>query len=223
MERYLKATARRNNRTDLDIYTHNTRQMLKDWTITPAQVDSIARAYRNCGPAKVLRGPSRSGDFAVVRYPLEHRQCSPWFLRREENQWRLDLAAQQKLIVFGRDNQWHFNRQAGSGNPWWFGFMDWSLDRNGFPVRQKQLRWALSVATNQSGTFVRWVGEASPAESFGFEYGDQLLEWNGKPVKHNRHVAELMKSAAPGEETAILIRRGEQKITLAGAAPPREK
>ncbi|MGL6159608.1 TPM domain-containing protein [Microbulbifer sp.] len=223
VERYLQAMARRNDRIDLAIYTRNTREMLKDWVMTPAQMDSVARAYRDCGPARELRGPARGGDLAVVRYPLEQRQCSPWFLRREERHWRLDLAAQQQLIGFGRDNQWHLNPKIGTGNrnPWFFGFMDWSVNRNGFPMRKSRPRWALSVTTNQNGTFVRWVGEGSPAERLGFEFGDQLLTWNGEPVKHSRHVAELMHSAVPGEDTAVEIQRGEQTLTLAGSAPPR--
>lgn len=224
VERYLEAMGRRNDRVDLAIYTRNTREMLKDWTVTPAQMDSVARAYRDCGPAEELRGPARGGDLAVVRYPLEQRQCSPWFLRREESHWRLDLAAQQQLIGFGRDNQWHLNTKVRSGNrnPWFFGFMDWSMDRNGYPLRKNRLRWALSATTNRNGTFVRWVGKDSPAERFGFEFGDQLLTWNGQPVKHSRHAAELMHSAVPGEDTAVQIRRGEQTLTLAGSAPPKQ-
>lgn len=221
--RYLQAMDQRNDRADLALYTQNTRDMLKGWVITPAQMDNVARAYRRCNPAMVLRGPARGGHLAVVRYPLDQRQCSPWFLRKEEGRWRLDLAAQQKLIGFGRDNQWHLNPKVGTSNrnPWFFGFMDWGFDRNGYPIRQNRLRWALSVTTNQHGTFVRWVGKDSPAERFGFEYGDRLLTWNGEPIQHHRHVAELMRSAVPEETTTIKVRRGDQTLTLSGNAPPR--
>ena len=218
VQRYLAAMAAHNDRANLSIYTHNTRDMLADWVVTPAQMDNLANSYRQCGPAETLLGPSRSGPLAVIRYPIEQRQCSPWLLRIEEQQWRLDLASQQSLIRFGRNNQWHLDRKQR--NPWFFGFMDWQFDRNGFPIRTIQHRWALSVTSRGDDTFVRWVGEGAAADKLGLRYGDQLLSWNDNTVTDHRQVAQLMASSIPGASVRITILRDGQTLALSGKAPP---
>ncbi|MGJ3256185.1 MAG: TPM domain-containing protein [Alcanivorax sp.] len=219
VQRYLAAMAAHNDRADLSIYTHNTRDMLADWVVTPAQMDNLASSYQQCGPAQTLLGPSRRGPLAVIRYPIEQRQCAPWLLRIEEQQWRLDLASQQTLIRFGRNNQWHLDHQQR--NPWFFGFMDWQFDRNGFPLRTIQHRWALSVTSRGDDTFVRWVGEGAAADQLGLRYADQLLSWNGTQITDHRQVAQLMGTSDPGSSVRITILRDGQTLELTGQVPPR--
>lgn len=218
VQHYLAAMAAHNDRPDLSIYTNNTRDMLADWVITPAQMDNLASSYQQCGPAQTLLGPSRRGPLAVIRYPIEQRQCAPWLLRIEEQQWRLDLASQQSLIRFGRNNQWYLDHKHR--NPWFFGFMDWQFDRNGFPLRTIQHRWALSVTSRGDNTFVRWVGEGAAADRLGLRYEDQLLSWNDTPVTDHRQVAQLMDTSDPGASIRITILRDGQTLELIGQAPP---
>lgn len=126
---YLAAMRARNADPDLDLYSAATRAMLARWVVTPAQMDSLVRTYRDCRaePARL----DASGERAVIRYPIEARQCAPWFLVREAGRWRLDLASAMSAIRFGRDNGWHF--AAGTEHPYTFAFTDWRLDRNGYP------------------------------------------------------------------------------------------
>ncbi len=64
---YLAAMGARNASADLALYSRDTRATLGSWTITPAQMDQIARAYGNCAGPVTRLGP---GDRrAVVRYP----------------------------------------------------------------------------------------------------------------------------------------------------------
>jgi uncharacterized protein len=126
---YLEAMRARNAAPDLALYSAATRGMLARWVVTPAQMDTLARTYRDCRPE-----PARldaSGERAVVRYPLEARHCAPWFLIREQGRWRLDLATASAAIRFGRDNTWHFAAQVA--HPYAFAFRDWRLDSNGYP------------------------------------------------------------------------------------------
>lgn len=127
---YLEAMRARNARRDLALYSHATRAMLEDWTMTAAQMDAVARAYAGCGKQEVRYGPS--GERAVVRYAIERRQCGPWFLVREDGAWRIDLAASQAAIRFNHRNQWRLAERDASGYS--FGFADWRLDNNGFPI-----------------------------------------------------------------------------------------
>jgi uncharacterized protein len=129
VDAYLAAMASRNGSASLDLYTAQTRSLLREWVITPAQMDAVARAYRSCraDPTRV----DEAGERAVVRYPVQARQCAPWFLVREAGRWRLDLATAQRAVGFGAGNAWHFRN--GVAHPYAFAFSDWRFDRNGFP------------------------------------------------------------------------------------------
>ncbi|MFL1484086.1 TPM domain-containing protein [Marinobacter sp. LN3S78] len=216
VDAYLHAMDNRNDNPDLPIYTGATRRMLAEWTMTPAQMDNVVRAYRACSEGEVLT--STDGQFAVLRYGMDERQCSPWFLQNAGNGWKLDLTVLQQAIGFGRDNTWHFRRQVF--HRYRFAFMDWRLDGNGYPHSKRELRWGLSTATNdEQQTFVIGVQPASAAAEFGFQWGDRLVSWNGTDVEHHRHALQLMGQARTGEEQTIIIERAGQSRTLQGPAP----
>jgi uncharacterized protein len=126
---YLAAMQRRNGRPDLSLFSQDSRAMLGSWTITPAQMDTVTRTYAKCRRGETRLDPS--GDRAVLRYPIEQRQCAPWFLVREGGDWRLDLAASQTALRFNHRNEW---RLAGAADGYRFGFNDWRFDHNGFPI-----------------------------------------------------------------------------------------
>lgn len=128
---YFEAMSRRNADPDLAIYTPETRRMLKDWTVTDAQMDSIVKTYRNCAadPALIEDG------HAVIRYRIGDRACAPFFFERIDGQWALDLTMMQRAIRFGRTNAWRLDPSAR--HPYAFAFDDWRFDRNGFPIGAK--------------------------------------------------------------------------------------
>jgi uncharacterized protein len=127
VEAYHQAMATRDARPDLPIYSADTRRMLRNWVVTPAQMDNVVRAYRNCG----ADGVRIQADLAVVRYDVGQRQCAPYFLRREDGGWKLDLGAASSLIRFNHENQWRF--QTSITHEYRFAFEDWRIDANGVP------------------------------------------------------------------------------------------
>jgi uncharacterized protein len=129
LARYLDAMAARNADPGLALYTADTRAMLRDWVVTPAQMTNVARTYRQCTPERTRT--DETGRLAVIRYPARQRACAPWFFRRAEGGWALDLTMMQKAIRFGRTNAWHFDPAAD--HPYRFAFADWRFDANGFP------------------------------------------------------------------------------------------
>lgn len=132
---YLRAMASHDGDATLPVYSAATQAMLAQWVMTTAQMDNVVKAYRDCqAPEQFV---AATGGLAVIRYPIERRQCSPWFFVREGGAWRLDLATQQKVVGFGRDNSWHLNLKISTGNSYRFAFEDWVFDRGGFPVRQR--------------------------------------------------------------------------------------
>ena len=124
---YHERMANRDARPDLALYSGATVTMLREWVVTPAQMDSLARTYRSC-TADAVR---TRGTTAVVRYRADQRQCAPYFLRREDDAWKLDLAGMSSAIRFNHENQWHF--QGSPPEDYAFAFDDWRFDRHGFP------------------------------------------------------------------------------------------
>jgi hypothetical protein len=68
LQAYFKAMDRRDDAPDLAIYTPATRDMLRGWVVTPAQMDTLVKSYRRCHPEPVRFGPG--ADLAVIRYPV---------------------------------------------------------------------------------------------------------------------------------------------------------
>jgi uncharacterized protein len=130
--RYLAAMAARDGSPGLGIYTPETRRMLQDWVMTPAQMTNVAKAYGNCQAEPARLGPA--GRLAVIRYPAAERQCAPWFFRRVDGTWALDLTMMQTVIRFGRTNAWHFDLAAT--HPYDFAFEDWRFASKGFPIAE---------------------------------------------------------------------------------------
>lgn len=124
---YHQAMATRDARPDLPFYSADTRRMLQNWMVTPAQMDNIVRTYRMCGAGMV----QVRMDLAVVRYGVGQRQCAPYFLRREDGEWKLDFGTASSAIRFNHQNQWRF--QLPVTHEYRFAFADWRIDGNGFP------------------------------------------------------------------------------------------
>lgn len=130
---YLEAMNRRNGDPDLSIYSQETKNMMHSWTVTPAQMDNVAKTFARCD----INAEQIEGTYAVVRYAAGDRQCSPYFLVLENGAWKLDLTMMQKAIRFNHRNEWHFDAgYALEKSPYGFAFTDWSFDRNGFPYVQ---------------------------------------------------------------------------------------
>jgi uncharacterized protein len=127
VESYHDRMARRDARTDLPLYSRDTMAMLRGRVVTAAQMDNVERTYRDCTVDSVRIG----SDTAVVRYRLAMRQCAPYFLRREDDEWKLDLTAMSTMIRFNHENEWRFRTPIA--DEYEFAFEDWRVDTDGFP------------------------------------------------------------------------------------------
>jgi serine protease Do len=65
---------------------------------------------------------------------------------------------------------------------------------------------------NSGGALVAEVTAKSPAERAGIEYGDVIIEINGKPIKDAQHLRLQVAQLAPGTKVPVKVMRdGEQK------------
>ena len=124
---YLGAMAAGNASPELDIFTAATREMMRDWVVTPAQMRNVVETYQRCTAPRLFQ----ASTLAVVRYAADERACAPHFLRRSDGAWRLDLATMSREIRFNHRNEWRFPN--GVPSEFAFAFEDWRFDRNGFP------------------------------------------------------------------------------------------
>lgn len=216
LQAYMQAMSERNANPNLNIYTAETRAMLNQWVVTPAQMDNITQAYRGCH-AEATRYDAKQ-TLAVIRYPVSDRACSPWFFIHSNDGWQLDLTAMQKYIRFGRDNSWHFDWRILDTYPYRFAFTDWGFDNRGYP---QKMRWNMTVSSDlERKVWVDRLGDNSPALAFGFQVGDQLLSWNGMALFHHQQVMQAMKEAVANELVSVEIIRDGKSMKLEGLAPP---
>lgn len=126
---YQAAMAAGNKDPGLDIYTDASNAMLREWTVTPVQMRNAVQGIQRCSayPSQVFYNDEER--LAVIRYPVQQRQCHPWFFREEAGSWRLDLKTMQQAIGFNQKNQYHFR----GDHPYSFAFSELRFDKNGYP------------------------------------------------------------------------------------------
>ena len=102
---------------------------MRQWLVTDAQQDNEFKAITRNGAGEVIL----SEDRAVIRFPLNNRQASPFFFRLGPDGWMLDFAAMHRSLGFNHKNQWFFRSPE---HDFMFAFNDMVLDRNGFPHKR---------------------------------------------------------------------------------------
>jgi len=206
------------------IYTEASQVMMQEMVVTPAQMDNAIKAYNMCGQGKVYT----IENLTVVKYDNEKRSCFPYFLLREDNQWKLDFVTMGRTIRFNHKAQWHFVPRTP---PLLYAhaFGDSTFDQNGYPhdytpAWLKTFRWQISYYTLGSGnTYITWVGRNSPAEKLGAQYGDRILSWMGKTNLNQKTVIEAMNQSKPGDKVWAIVLRDGKEMRLNGIAPPYKK
>lgn len=219
---YIRAMEKRLGSPDLPIYSEATKHMMANWTVTPAQMDMVAKTYAGCPLESVKAGGGAYAAYAVVRYSVDQRQCSPYFLVQENGGWKLDLTMMQRALGFNHRNEWHFRGAIPA--EYAFAFNDWNLDQHGFPHHTPKLRWAVTVTSAQDGwTYVTWVGENSASERMGLRVGDRILKWENIERPFHTQIFKRLSDVEEGDLVTVVIDRGSQHLTLSMKAPPKVK
>jgi len=129
LERYLEVLQQHIKDPDLGLYTPATREFFRQWLVTNAQQDNERKGLEQNLP---LAEEHISGTLAVLRFPVENRQASPYFFRLADEGWQLDMAAMSRLLGFNHKSQWFFRTLE---HEFQFAFTDLRFDDNGFPHR----------------------------------------------------------------------------------------
>jgi hypothetical protein len=98
---YLRVLEQGVRNPDLGLYTPATRDLLRARVVSRAQQRNELAAIRAVYGTRTVR---EQGDLAVIRF--DSRQVPPYFLRRQQDGWTIDLAAASRAIRFDQRNQW---------------------------------------------------------------------------------------------------------------------
>lgn len=153
LEKYVQSRRDHNNNPDLDIFTSETKDFFRNWTVTPVQMDNEVRFFTRCYDPQTLFSDDQ--EFAVILYPIKQRKCSPYFFKKEADNWKLDFANMSKIIRFNHEMKWHlilkWKENMGDQKyarltqsdllpsgvkallaPYFFAFEDYTYDTNGY-------------------------------------------------------------------------------------------
>jgi hypothetical protein len=86
-----------------------------------------------------------------------------------------------------------------------------------------ELRERFGNSDALEGAFVLELVPGLAAEAAGFQIGDCVIEFNGRPIKSSQEVVEAVQNAPDGEQRVIVLRRGNRialKPNLGSATPP---
>jgi len=70
------------------------------------------------------------------------------------------------------------------------------------------------MSTQADGFKLSGVSDGSPAEKAGLKAGDIIIKFGGKDVKNIYDYMYAIQDHKPGEEVDVIVKRGEEEITL---------
>ncbi len=230
LRRYIQALSARNGRSDLDVFTPETRQYMAGMLSTPAQMDSAVRRLHNCEVEHLTYNPEHTR--AVLFHSLKNRSCDPFlFARGQDGQWRLDLKALGMGTNHTFGNIWyiHYGRYGESGIwKYMFGFRhvyfyrprgeNGRFDHQGIPYYYPYGLFINHVATPVQ---VLKVFKGSFADKvIGLKAKDQILSWEDRRYMHVQQLADRLDHVRPGLDIHIVFKRGKHQYDKIVKAPP---
>ena len=228
MERYLDVLRVHNKNPDLDIYTDATKAFFRKWTVTDINQD---HEVHNIAPCKAryetLYDVGDEHAVLAARPYDKYRTCSPYFFKKEENKWKLDIATMAQTLRFNAQMQFHFDmekRLQGEGMYYAFAFDGYGFDGNGYPHRYKKdakwekYRWKYTCGgyyhpgdrKDDARCWIKYALPGGPADvRLGLEGLDKIYGFGeGANRKTNVTIDEFidyLNSVPTGEVATVII------------------
>ena len=141
LQKYIQALKAHNKNPNLDIYTDATKDFFAKWTVTDINQDHEVQNISKClKQHEVLYSMDNTHAVLAVTPYDKHRTCSPYFFRKEEEKWKLDIATMAQVLRFNAQMQWHFDmpkRLEKEGMYYAYAFDGYGFDKNGYPFIPK--------------------------------------------------------------------------------------
>ena len=201
LNKYLKVLKNHNTNPNLDIYTKSTQKFFRKWTVTEINQNHEIEFIQKCKQGKQFY-ISPDGNHAVaMNNPIKQRSCSPYFFKKEDGKWKLDIATMAQILRFNSTMQFHFDikkRLQGEAKYYAFAFDGYMLGKNGFPYEvpakrkmDSKYRWGYTCTgwyypqdkervkqnpQKYTKCWVKYVWQGSPADiNLGLKNGDAII------------------------------------------------
>ncbi|WP_457608692.1 TPM domain-containing protein [Nitratifractor sp.] len=230
LKKYLKVLKSHNKNPNLDIYTDATRQFFANWTVTEINQDNEVRFLQPCMSGKKIKYSDDGIHAVAANEPYDdHRTCAPYFFKKENGAWKLDIATMAKVIRFNQPMQWHLNeeeRYKGEAIYYAYAFAGYWFDKYGYPHSPKKedldpewekYRWQYACngyyhpgdRKEDMKCLVRAVKPGGPANvRLGLNPGVKVYGFGeGESRKENATYKELIAylNSVPSGEVATII------------------
>jgi len=229
MERYLDVLRAHNKNPNLDIYTDATKAFFRKWTVTDINQN---HEVHNIAPCKAHYETlyDVSDEHAVLAAcPYDnYRTCSPYFFKKEEGKWKLDIATMAQTLRFNAQMQFHFDmekRLQGEAMYYAFAFDGYGFDGNGYPSnyaikddKWKKYRWKYTCGgyyhpgdnKDDARCWIKYALPGGPADvRLGLEGLDKIYGFGeGVNRKTNVTIDEFMdylNSLSSGGVATVII------------------
>ncbi len=122
-KRYLEVSKKHIKDSDLGIYTDETKDFWRKWTVTNAQQDN-ERKFDNVPSQTKIKD-----NYAVIYFPDKDLTFNPFFLKKSREGWQLDFVTMSQIVQFNQKNFWML---ASTNHPYMFAFESCQIDKQGF-------------------------------------------------------------------------------------------
>ncbi|CAA6804792.1 MAG: Unknown protein [uncultured Campylobacterales bacterium] len=191
---------------------------------------NVYTTYPKCKLDDVLMNPNSTK--AVIRFQMKKKPniCHPYFLTKENEEWKLDFWSMAHTMIMNHKNIWHFNPKHTKTDvlmPYWFAFTDYTFNKNGFAWDMdniKQGRWGIQVQNSRELPFMVRIYAGGKAYKQGLRQLDQFISINNENFKKNdeegyKKVIKYFVDSNTGETLNITVLRGNQEVDLKLIAP----
>jgi hypothetical protein len=98
-------------------------------------------------------------------------------------------------------------------------------DQPALPAVPVKVRFGITPGymDNDDGVLVEEVHEGTSAADAGIRVGDRMLRWNGKEIRSVEAWMPLLSGAVPGDVVEVVVKRGDQDITIKVTLKAREQ
>ncbi len=229
MERYLKALKAHNKNPNLDIFTDTTKAFFNKLTVTEINQNNEIRFITQCkSHYETLYDTTNTHAVIAVRPYDKYRTCSPYFFKKEEGKWKLDIATMAQILRFNTKMEVHFDKQKRlqkEGKYYAFAFDGYWLNKNGYPYKYdkvkekwKKYRWKYTCdgyyhpgdKKEDMRCWIRYALPGGPANvRLGLEGGDKIYGF-GEGAERKENVTidafiDYLNSVPSGEVATVVV------------------
>lgn len=237
MQRYLKVLKSHNKNPNLDIYTDTTKTFFKKWTVTEINQDHEIHNIAPCKAHYDTLYDTRNEHAVLAVLPYDkHRKCAPYFFKKEQGSWKLDIATMAQILRFNAQMDCHIDmtqRLKKEGMYYAFAFDGYTFGKNGYLFQTKfpmeeGMRWGYQcdgwfkrdeahLYQQDKEKYLRcWIKKrwpGSPSEvRLGIQPGDSVIGIgsDGRDANYGDFMS-YMKQIPSGEVATVIVYRFKNK------------